>query len=125
MVSADIGGRTIIFEAEDIEDSNGNPLWEITFFEKTKGGFGFTYKQTGSGKELEVFAFVGQALQEFLDRYGPDKVYFTADKDDDSQEKNTRADVYEKLLKRAKFKNYKVVRDTNSRYSKFELVRDH
>lgn len=90
---ATIGDRIINFGAVDNDDGS----WDIQFAEKTKEGR-TTYKKTGSGNELEVFSFVKDSLLDFISRYQPEKMCFTADKD--SEEKDNRANTYERLLKR-------------------------
>jgi hypothetical protein len=96
---AEIGGRIIDFSA--IEEMDGE--WEIAFGEKNGNGK-TSYGLTGSGAAPEVLAMVKDSLLEFVERYQPEKMYFTADKDDD---KNTRARVYERMIKRFNIPSYK------------------
>lgn len=90
---AKIGGRYITFEADD----NMNGGWDIQFSE-TDGDEGSSpaFGKTGRGNELAVFSMVSAAFKEFLDRYHPPAITFTADKDDKGSD--TRAKLYRKLL---------------------------
>lgn len=97
---ATINDREIHFSAIDEEDGS----WELSFGEKKAGGK-VSYGKTGSGGELEVFSMVKASIEEFVQRYQPEQMHFTADKDGD-EKGNTRADVYERLMKRFKIPGY-------------------
>lgn len=81
----EINGRTVMFFAEDNGES-----WDIVFSEVK--GDRETFSLTGSGGSLQVLAFVQRALKEFIERYSPDVLSFTADSE-------TRLRLYTKILK--------------------------
>ena len=115
---AEINGRTINFGAVagygDMDDT-----WEIQFAEKVEGGKP-TYKKTGSGKELEVFSFIKDSITEFVSRYHPEKMDFTADKEGHD---DNRADTYERLLKRFKIPGYEFERENHDGASVFSITK--
>ena len=98
---AEIGGRTIHFEA--IND--GEQGWMIDFAEVvTKNNrVGHNFGRTGSGSELQVFSMIVDSMKEFEARYNPTMITFTADKDGDS---DTRAKLYRRLADKY-FKGWK------------------
>jgi hypothetical protein len=83
---AEIGGRNVFFSATYDEDH-----WEIEFYEIKKGMI--SSGVTGSGAEFKVFAFVKSSTQEFIDRYKPDRIEFSSEKDSRS-----RAKLYVRLF---------------------------
>lgn len=101
LVKGQIGPRQIEVE---ISDANGDDHWEISFGEiKTNGRK--TYDLTNNGKEFEVFALVKSAIEEFIQRYTPEFLYFTSE----NEEGNTRTKTYERLINKFKIPGY--VRD--------------
>ena len=89
-VTKQIGDREIgIFFYRD----QGN-IWELIFAEKLKHNDMWSYKLSGSGSEFKVFAFVSNALKDFIHDYFAevDELYCTTD--------SSRAKIYEKLLKK-------------------------
>ena len=105
---AEIGGRMIRFTAIRDEWADG-PVWDIVFSEIEYGEQGEVdrdYGKTGSGKEFEVAAFVIDSMKEFLTSYSPKQVYFTADKED---EHDNRSRLYQKMATRL-MKDYDRVR---------------
>lgn len=92
---ATIGNRDIVFTA----DTQGSDLWEVDF--KEVSDTDSTFQATGSGNELQVFAMVETSLKEFVARYAPDKIMFSA-KEENS--KNTREKVYTRLMNRLGYK---------------------
>lgn len=110
---AEINGRIIDFSA--IEEMDGE--WEISFGEKN--GTGKTsYGVTGSGGELEVLSMVKDSMLEFVQRYQPERMYFTADKEN---EKDTRARVYERMIKKFNVPGYKFNKDEVGPSTRFSL----
>lgn len=71
--------------------------WDFEFYEQTKSGK-WTTATTGSGGSLEVFAFVTQALREFIDIYHPETVEFNAFDEDDPK----RGRLYQKAIEKMK-----------------------
>lgn len=98
---AEIGGRVIHFEALN----DGEQGWVIDFAEVvTKNDrTGHHFGRTGSGSELQVFSMIVDSLKEFVARYHPTLVTFTADKDGES---DTRAKLYRRLADKY-FKGWK------------------
>lgn len=87
---AKIGDRLITFTAFK-EDENE---WDIAFYESEDIHSAVTYRKTGSGDELKVFSMVIASFKEFMDRYSPEIITFTADKDGES---DTRAKLYARM----------------------------
>lgn len=96
--SKDIGNRKIVFTAAsngEHPDGQGE-VWEVDFQEKSldapmaRGTFGIT----GSGNEVEVMTMVVASLQEFVSRYAPQAIMFTADAD------GGRAKLYDRMIAR-------------------------
>jgi hypothetical protein len=87
---AQIGDRWITFIATK-EDED---VWDLAFYESENWNAPLTSAKTGSGDELKVFSMVMASIKEFLDRYSPNTVIFTADKDDGSE---TRAKLYGRI----------------------------
>ena len=110
---AEIGGRTIDFAA--IEEMDGE--WEISFGEKNGNGK-TSYGLTGSGAAPEVLAMVKNSMLEFVERYQPEKMYFTADKEND---KDNRARVYERMIKRFNIPSYKYSTYDSGNSTRFSL----
>jgi len=95
---ATIGNRKIKFSAVDTEsDTEG---WDIGFSEMKLDGSGKTYMATGSGKEFEVAAAVIAMMREFVDRYDPWMITFSAKQEKETSNRNARAEVYKRLLAR-------------------------
>lgn len=121
--SATIEDRDIIF-ITDIDNSGKYGVEAtIEFGEMKTGSDGkkrITYDLTGSGGEMKVFSMVGQSVKEMVNRYQPDMILFSADKD--GKETSKRADVYEKLLK--KFApEYEAIRKDAGQSILFQLVK--
>jgi hypothetical protein len=86
VTSTNIGDRKVIFNAHQEEPTE----WEIEFVEQLPNGKK-TFSGTGSGSALQVGAFVKKSVIEFVQRYTPSKITFTAEND-------TRAKIYKKVL---------------------------
>ena len=70
-----INGRHI--ECVFVRDESQSDTWDFEFTEDTDSGK--TTKETGSGGEFKVLSVVLSSLLEFIDRYEPSTVQFTAD----------------------------------------------
>lgn len=92
---ATIGSRDVVFTA----DTQGSGLWEVDF--KEINDTDSTFQATGSGEELKVFAMVDASLKEFVARYAPEKIMFSAKEEN---AKNTREKVYTRLMTRLGYK---------------------
>lgn len=90
--TADVGGRTILFNAA-IYGPSGLNQWEIDFLEKTNKGP--TYGKSGSGNEMQVFSFVIDSLKELISRYHPEEIIFNSHKAD-----MNRSKLYARMMKR-------------------------
>jgi hypothetical protein len=111
---ATIGDRKIVFNAAE---SDGNK-WEIEFYEKHLGSM--TYGKTGSGKEIQVFSFVIESINELISRYHPDEISFSSYKSD-----GNRTDLYKRILDKIKLNGYHLSRIVSGRFNDmFHIVRD-
>lgn len=120
-MNAKIGKRYIHFYASKYGDE-----WTVQFQESDNDGdFGGIYKVTNSGDELKVFAFVKDCILHLIKKYDPVVIDFSAEKDYDDKEKNTRGDLYARLLKRFTVPGYTVSRNTDSKsgIDNFKLLR--
>lgn len=94
---ADIGGRQLVFMAlyDGPFDLHGNSVsaWSVDFSDHTDDKVSFSL--TGQGNEYSVFSFVMASFREFIEKKDPGIIRFKAAKSDRS-----RADLYEKMLKR-------------------------
>ena len=90
--TAEIDGSIIVFEAGAGGISVG---WSIGFYQYNQFTGRSTYEKTGSGSELAIFSFVMKSLTEFLSRYKPYVVDFTADKGESS-----RVKLYSRMIKK-------------------------
>jgi hypothetical protein len=115
---AKIGKRKIIFVAMRMQDEMFDEEWSVEFTEK-KGFFSSnTHEKTGSGNELEVFAMVKASIEEFIKKYKPVTIEFTADKSDGS----ARADLYFRMIKRFKVPGYTAIRGNQEKQDQFFLT---
>lgn len=120
---AKIGDRWIHFYAEGDPDSE----WLISFTQSQhEDGFKSTFKLTGSGDELKVFAMVKDSVLALVAKHHPKTMVFAASKDDETKDKNTRGDLYARLVKRFSIPGYTAARSTNTKDHKddFTLVKD-
>lgn len=92
---ATVNDRSIRFAGTD---SRRN-FWIVEFVEETAKGV--THKLTGSGGEFEVFGVVKKMMDDFISKYDPKEIRFSASKKDAS-----RAKLYASLLKRYVPKGY-------------------
>lgn len=89
---AKIGGRRVKFIATKLSND-----WDIEFSELDDDDKE-TFAATGSGNAFEVLSFVFTSMREFVDRYKPAAMQFTADSP-------TRAAIYRKAM-RSQFKDF-------------------
>jgi len=115
---AKIGDRTIVFEAQY---DPAEHTWEVTFEEFSEKNELGSYDVTGSGNELEVFSMIKGSMEEFIGRYTPDQVVFTASK---KTGKSNRADLYTRLLNRFKIPGYKLFKHDSKTGAYFKLTRN-
>ncbi len=87
---AKIGDRFITFTAFN----DGDQGWDVSFYETKDHRSKMAYGMTGSGDELKVFSMVKASFGEFLERYAPQRITFTADKENDD---DTRANLYRRI----------------------------
>lgn len=97
---AKIGDRKVKFIATRVSDD-----WDIEFSELDDKG-DETFTATGSGNAFEVLSFVFGSMREFVDRYKPDAMQFTADS-------STRAAIYRKAM-RSQFKDFTETRKSSN-----------
>jgi hypothetical protein len=77
VTKATIGERDIVFSAEQFAGDDGL-YWGVAFEEHRDGDH--TYAATGSGDEFKVTSMVAASMKEFLQRYSPERVTFSAEK---------------------------------------------
>ena len=93
-----IGNRDIVFFGDITSEGNAN----IEFAEMPVGTSpkdyhkNGTYALTGSGNEVKVFTMISHSIKEFVSRYEPNSIYFSAERDGNGK----RPSVYEKILNR-------------------------
>lgn len=107
---ATIGKRDILFTAHKIDHTDGLDAWMLEFEQISVGTTGhkdFTFRKTNGGKPFQVFSMIRQSIEEFMQRYHPEEVHFTAEKDDGD---DTRPEVYKRLLSKA-LPKYELVRE--------------
>ena len=114
---AEIGNRTIIFNASGFEEDS-KFKWEIEFTEKTTGNI--TYGKSGSGNEMQVFSFVIDSIKELISRYNPDEITFGSHKAD-----NNRSSLYKRMATRIKLPGYHLADVESDSYTDiFSIVKD-
>lgn len=115
---AKINNRVIVFDAVE-NVSNDAAEWDISFGEIIQSKKYATAELTGSGGELEVLAMVKDSILEFIKRYHPNAIHFTAAKED-----RARASVYERMLKRLMPSGWEFSKDdTKDDYDVFFTLR--
>jgi hypothetical protein len=115
---AKIGERFITFSASLAEDEEN--AWDVAFYESKDFWTPYTAARTGSGDELKVFSMVIASFKEFLDRYHPEVISFTADKEGDS---DVRAKLYSRMA--AKYLNGWIGREVkHGNTTHFTYVKD-
>lgn len=108
LAKSTIGQRDICFKAiRLIDTSESHDAWELLFYEQTEHGR-HTFKATGSGQAFEVGAFVVAVLKEFVQRYHPNELLFSASG-------GTRSSIYRKAIVKAlpKYKEVSSSEDDN------------
>jgi hypothetical protein len=113
--SAVINGRIIVFTAA--EETPG--VWDLEFSEKNKNNPVLTtYGSTGSGAELEVFSMIKDSILEFVQRYEPTSMVFTADVDG-----SARVALYDRLIKKFKLPGYEYKKSDSDKHSAFSFTK--
>jgi hypothetical protein len=116
---ATVGDRVIIVECLRKDNLDDNE-WSVAFAEMDDEDNG-TFTATGKGKEFEVFALVKDVLTEFVKKQKPDRIEFTASKEND---KDNRGDLYERFLKRFKIPGYSYERMKGELRDRFYIEKD-
>jgi hypothetical protein len=104
-----IGDRTIEVNFLDTR-SKETGIYLVGFFEIDKDG-NKSMRVTNSGSALEVLRMVSDVITDFITERKPNKIMFQADSE---KGKNSRSDVYERLLKKFKMSGYSFDRKANS-----------
>ena len=114
--------RTIMFIAHRKTDADA---WDISFAENKEthtwrgSDVETSYKKTGQGNELAVFATLKSIIAAFLKEKNPEKIVFEADK----EQSGSRANLYQRLFAK-NLPGYTIARDdSRDWYSKFTLTR--
>jgi len=110
--SADIAGRTIQFQADK---KRGNK-WFMDFWQLDKKTYAMNYDLTGAGGELKVFSVMKDAVLHLIQKHKPAELKFEA------ENKTTRANLYEKFLKRLNIPGYKYERQQGKSKDIFVLT---
>ena len=124
ITKAEIEGREIVFTA--VVDEHGEKGIEIDVeFTETihqRNGTDYdSYALTGSGGEMKVFSMVGASLKDMANRYQPDLIHFTAEKDK-GPNKEKRANLYEKLIKKF-LPDYEIDKRDRGQNIRFQLYK--
>lgn len=115
---ATIGDRQIDFRAALYDVVDSKSIWEIIFSEKSPE-FGLSYGKTGSGNEMQVFAFVFDCVKDLIADHHPDVIQFSADKADVNRSK-----LYFRMCQRFKQFGYTLDNvDSNPHEDVFRLLR--
>ena len=72
---------------------NGIPDWEIEF---TRNG---SINVTGEGDQFKIFATVIDVIREFIQRVNPERVTFSAEKEDLNTKSTSRAKLYSRMVR--------------------------
>lgn len=127
VASTTIGGRKIQFCASNYgPDDSGQDAWEVEFFEVSDKHIGGTFGLSGSGAEVAVMNMVKKALEEFVSRYAPATIKFTADKNawpGKDKPSNSRAQLYARMVKRYTPRNYEAIIEPEDHSTFFTLKR--
>lgn len=90
--SKDVGNHNLVFVATLDEDSDN--VWQVAFFVKQPDKL--STEPTNDFKAGEVLSFVGNSLQEFIERYAPETIVYSIDKDGFGDKRDA---VYERMFK--------------------------
>lgn len=97
---ASIGGRKIVFRAQSYDTgAQSEEAWSVEFIEKMAGSS--TFGKTGSGSEMQVFAFVIESVKELVSRYKPAEITFASHKED-----GNRSSLYKRMISRISIPGY-------------------
>lgn len=112
-VRAYINKRYIIFDTYCDDDDDG--VWQVQFFEAEGEDpdeeVDWTTAPTGKGGELKVFAFIKDEFTKFVKKRKPNICLFSADHDGKNGGRNSRAELYKRLLNKFKVPGYKLHHD--------------
>jgi hypothetical protein len=124
VISGIIGNRKIIFHASRSQESHPDEgyrdVWSIDFYEDNGGTA--DYEKTGSGNEMQVFAFIIDCIRDLIQKHSPDVITFTSDKNE-----GNRSRLYQRLSRRIKIPGYRFAGadDESSNYEdQFVFVKD-
>lgn len=88
-------------------DYGEGDYWDIEFAQKEPMG-GKYFGVTNRGSQFKVGAFVAAAFAEFLDRYAPQHVTFSVDKEESPE---ARSKLYDRIMKRHGFELVREIGD--------------
>ena len=108
----------IVFEPHR-DNKDGSVAWEVEFWRNEYQDI------TGEGDQFRVFATVLQAINEFVAKYKPINLSFTATKKVEPWQKSmSRANLYDRLVQRyARASGYRAFRADTGNNVHYELVR--
>jgi hypothetical protein len=117
-VKTKIGNREIVYMVHIGKGFEDETVATIEFSEKALDGKTSTYDKTGSGNEMQVFAFVIDCVRDTIIDYSPDIIEFVAVKSD-----GNRGRLYKKLA--SKISGYTLRDVEDGRFEElFVFVRD-
>jgi hypothetical protein len=91
----DDGNYLSIMFNKGYSQSTKEEAWSVEFFRNN------SQEVTGEGDQQRVFATVLSAIQTFIKKYKPNKVFFSASKEvEDGQKSQSRARLYDSLIQR-------------------------
>lgn len=121
MVECDIGDSTITFEAEVDEDHKGL-VWTVEFNQTADDVNPWEkHAMTGKGNEFAVMSFIKACMHDFFTLYQPERVAFSAEKEQDSI---SRTQVYASMIKRYLPAEYSFTSQDYGPDIQFEITRN-
>jgi hypothetical protein len=86
--------------------------WDVSF-EDAEGNYGMSQKREGAG--LELFASLEKVMSDFIKKYNPENIVFSAESKEQS-----RVKLYGTLAKKLERFGYKSNKETNQRLNQVE-----
>lgn len=136
ILEGEINGRLIKFSAMTRSRYHDTPEWDIDFSEQAIDpikGPKPRYDLTGSGKPLQVFAMIKDALLKFINDKEPGMFMFEADKGSNdvdsyfsrgSPKSRNRVRVYEKMIEKLSLPDFKLKKVSRGSYVEFYMILD-
>lgn len=98
--------------------------WEFVFMRARSGNMSdIRGDKTGMGGEFNLFGIVVSAVRQFISKYKPQVLSFSATSEEDEERPESRAKLYSSLLNRFQDPNYTVQQNRYGNSIEFELIR--